>query len=816
MSALIGALRVTLGLDSAAFEKGASAIEKRSKGLERSLTKMGDNMQSVGKKLSLAVTVPLAAFGVSAFKAASDAGELQSAFDVTFGEMSAAMNEWARTTGDAMGRSTQTIQTAANTFGIFFNQAAKTRGEAAELSKTFTVLAQDLGSFFNVSPEVAMEKLRAGLSGESEPLRAFGVFLNENAVAAEAMRMGLAKTSKELTDQDKILARANLILAATKKAQGDVARTSGSTANQVVRAKEAFEELQVTVGNKLLPVITPLIDKLAGLLEAFSRLPDGMQSFIVASGAIAAALGPVLFGIGGLVKSFAPLLAVIGTVAGEGGVLLAAQATFIGLGAAIAPLLPIIAAVAAAGAVIYANWDKIAPVLDEFWQSLQKAVGPDVKAIVADLSAALTELWNGPLGEAVRTAISALGDLLVIQGKVFGPVVVKLIEVLAGTVRNLVSVFADAVHFISALLQGDWRGAMEGAVSIFNRLFGGLPNFIVGVMHDIGGAIREWMIDRLSRTWDQVKDKIDAVKGWFRGLYDAVVGHSYIPDMVEGIAAEMAKLDKAMVEPAKKAAKKTADEFKKLAEEVRPLLDRLFPEAAALRQYRDELTTIDKAVKGKVLTPDQAAEARRRLGREGSDTTTVSQFLAENNHLDSAWLMTSDQIMDQLHKVTGGLVAASDKTKDATVRIAKSFKDMADDTIAALDRMVGAIKGGGFLDILSSVISLGLQLGSIGVFGKKFQTNINGTVPQYAGGTSFHPGGLALVGERGPELVNLPRGSKVHPNGSGMGGDTYVFKGNLLTPEFWAQINAGHVAAADGGGQIGLARVRQANEWALR
>src|SRR5690606_7305115 len=37
-------------------------------------------------------------------------------------------------------------------------------------------------------------------------------------------------------------------------------------------------------------------------------------------------------------------------------------------------------------------------------------------------------------------------------------------------------------------------------------------------------------------------------------------------------------------------------------------------------------------------------------------------------------------------------------------------------------------------------------------------------VPTYAKGTNFHPGGMAIVGEKGPELLNMPRGSQVIPN----------------------------------------------------
>src|SRR3546814_17861296 len=142
---------------------------------------------------------------------------------------------------------------------------------------------------------------------------------------------------------------------------------------------------------------------------------------------------------------------------------------------------------------------------------------------------------------------------------------------------------------------------------------------------------------------------------------------------------------------------------------------------------------------------------------------------------------------------------------------------MADDTVSALNRLSGAIQGGGFLDILQGIIGLGLQLGSIGAFGRKIQGNIN-SVPGNANGTSFWGGGLSWVGERGPELVALPRGARVTPNNdlAGLrGGDKYYFSGNLLTPEWWAQIQAGNVQAARAGAPGGVARIQyaQSRRW---
>ena len=122
------------------------------------------------------------------------------------------------------------------------------------------------------------------------------------------------------------------------------------------------------------------------------------------------------------------------------------------------------------------------------------------------------------------------------------------------------------------------------------------------------------------------------------------------------------------------------------------------------------------------------------------------------------------------------------------------------------------LKGGGFLDILGAVVGLGLQLGSIGAFGKKIAGRINSAkIPGYAGGTNFHPGGLALVGERGPELVDMPRGSRVYPNGSGpMGGGVVVninAKDAVLTQQVRQWVAEGMAIAIDKGGDLGVARV---------
>jgi hypothetical protein len=168
-------------------------------------------------------------------------------------------------------------------------------------------------------------------------------------------------------------------------------------------------------------------------------------------------------------------------------------------------------------------------------------------------------------------------------------------------------------------------------------------------------------------------------------------------------------------------------------------------------------------------------------------------------------VQASDSVISNFDKI-------QEQGQTVTVGLKTSFNDAAESIIGSMGRVASAIKGGGFLDILSGVLDLGLQLAGIGAFGKKIQTNVN--TPHYALGTNFARGGMSLVGERGPELVNLPRGSKVTPNHK-MGGNTYNINGVITTDQFWSIIQAGNANAAQAGAKGGVARIRHANSRSL-
>jgi hypothetical protein len=146
------------------------------------------------------------------------------------------------------------------------------------MSKNLVALASDLASFNNLDPTDVLEKLRAGLAGEAEPLRSVGVFLNEAKVKAKAMELGLADAHGEISDGAKITARYNLILQETTTAQGDFARTADGLANSQRSANAQLEDAQAALGQKLLPAQLEVTKSQINLFTSLEAIGDALSN----------------------------------------------------------------------------------------------------------------------------------------------------------------------------------------------------------------------------------------------------------------------------------------------------------------------------------------------------------------------------------------------------------------------------------------------------------------------------------------------------------------------------------------------------------
>lgn len=243
--------------------------------IEKQTTKTSTAFAGMGKQLKFAV----GAFGVglgaeaavrgieTVLGAASDLTEEINKTAVVFGDSGDDVVAWSKTLADSFGISQRAALEAAGTFGNMLVPMGFARGEAAQMSKRMVELAGDMASFNNASPAETLDALRAGLAGETEPLRRYGVFLNEGRIQTEAFNLGLTKHA------DAQRAAADAVKGATS-AVTEATRERTAAAKAVDAATKAVATAEAAVQSAT--------DKTAGAQErvrdSTERLADARQA----------------------------------------------------------------------------------------------------------------------------------------------------------------------------------------------------------------------------------------------------------------------------------------------------------------------------------------------------------------------------------------------------------------------------------------------------------------------------------------------------------------------------------------------------------
>jgi len=241
-------------------------------GALRGIKRVGDDVGGMGsriasvlpsfKTMAIAGTAAFGAVAASSFKLVSMASNLeesQSKVNVVFGEAAGVVTKFADTSAQAFGITKQAALEATGTFGNLLQAFGTGKGQAAEMSTTLIGLAADLASFNNTGIEDAIQALRSGLSGETEPLKRFGVALNVVLLKQEATTLGLYDGKGALDINAKTQAAYALILKDTSLAQGDFARTSDGFANQMRILKASLSDAATELGVILLPYFKQFI-----------------------------------------------------------------------------------------------------------------------------------------------------------------------------------------------------------------------------------------------------------------------------------------------------------------------------------------------------------------------------------------------------------------------------------------------------------------------------------------------------------------------------------------------------------------------------
>ncbi len=287
-------------------------------------------LKAFGAFMAYDVAGKIADFGMDAAQSYAQLEDASAAAATIFGDSMGQITAQADGAARTLGMSKSQVIDAANTFGTYGKAAGLAGDDLAGFSTEMTQLAGDMASFRGTSPEQAIEAIGAALRGETEPIRAYGVMLDDAALRNEAMKMGLISTTKDaLTPQQKTLAAQSLILQQTSDAQGDFARTQDSTANSAKSASAQFENLKATVGEKLAPAYDRLIDLGSQAMTFLEENPEVIDGVIGAFELLGKAvdfnlrmmlpgLAIVTEGISQLIGVVAGMLRALGTVPGFG------------------------------------------------------------------------------------------------------------------------------------------------------------------------------------------------------------------------------------------------------------------------------------------------------------------------------------------------------------------------------------------------------------------------------------------------------------------------------------------------------------------
>ena len=278
-------LQVLITANTNELRKEINNANKNISSLKKSADKGTGGVSTAFKKLKTGII----ALGIGkvikdSIQSGMDAIESDSLFETSLGNSADAVRSWSEEVAGVLGLSDVAMRK--NT-GVIYNMTSSmgvAEENALKMSKGISLLSEDMASFYNLDSAEAFNKLRAGLTGETEPLKALGILVDENTVKQVAYSEGIAENGAELTQQQKVLARYVAILKQTGNAQGDLARTINSPSNQLRILKQQVQNLGIAFSNFLMPIVSAVLPYLTAFTKIVTQALTSLAKFLGLSG----------------------------------------------------------------------------------------------------------------------------------------------------------------------------------------------------------------------------------------------------------------------------------------------------------------------------------------------------------------------------------------------------------------------------------------------------------------------------------------------------------------------------------------------------
>lgn len=279
---MIDNLVIEITANSSAASSGIDSIAKALRGLNSQSTKTGKTASAL-QKLSASVRsfVNTRILG-QAVRSVNDYVENMNLFTVSMGRFSEEATEYAKQVESVLGvnmsefmRNQAIFKNIADGFGV-------AEEEAYKLSKGMTELAYDITSFYNSDIETAFEKLRSGLAGEIEPVRAWGIALDQASMKQWLLKEGIDANVNSLTQADKALVRYNMMVESLRDngAIGDLARTIQTPANAIRILNQQVTQLSRAIGSLLIPIITRVIPYIQAFVKVITNAAQALARLL--------------------------------------------------------------------------------------------------------------------------------------------------------------------------------------------------------------------------------------------------------------------------------------------------------------------------------------------------------------------------------------------------------------------------------------------------------------------------------------------------------------------------------------------------------
>lgn len=257
-------------------------------GLKGSAAKAIKGLESFGKQVLSAMGVTVGIYGAirgikKSIEISSALTEVQNVVDVTFQDMAYKVEEFASTSIEQLGMSELSVKQYASRFqamgaamginsGLISDSNSRlsemTNGyvsasdSMADMSLNLTKLTADMASFYDVEQKAVAEDLAAIFTGQTRPLRDYGIDLTQATLQEWALSQGMQVNMKTMTQAEKTMLRYQYVLANTAAAHGDFARTADTWANQIRILKQNFEQLGKVMGSSFINFLKPLVQAL--------------------------------------------------------------------------------------------------------------------------------------------------------------------------------------------------------------------------------------------------------------------------------------------------------------------------------------------------------------------------------------------------------------------------------------------------------------------------------------------------------------------------------------------------------------------------